>query len=342
VKNSTCVALLAAAVAAAGTVSCSYPTLVVPQVSRTDPARTVEAGEKPAVAVDSPAGSVSLSAKEGKEVTVVAERRGPTEADLDRITVAVEKAADGTVAVGWTATGEKSRLSVSFTITAPKECVLAVKTGAGSVAADGFTKGIRVLTGGGSVKTKGVLGDLALESGAGSVEVSDARGAVTVKTGGGPIRIADAAGDLRLESAAGSIEVVCGSGKVDAKTGGGRIEVKGRAGDLSVESAAGSVEVAGAQGRVQARTGGGSVRVEGDLRGECLARSAAGSIEVRLPENSSLVVDGRTEAGSIETEFPMTVEGKVPPRTVSGTLGDGKGGTLRIETGGGSIEIRKR
>jgi hypothetical protein len=308
VKTRLSAAFFAAAALAAAACDAS-PVLAfsLSQVERVEPAVRVEAGEKPALAVDSPAGSVTLVADlEGKECVVTATKRAPAEADLDRIKVKVEKGADGTVNVGWTAEGDRKGLSVSFAIVAPKGSAVSIATGAGSVEAESFEKGIRIRTGSGSVTTKYVVGDLA------------------------------------LETRAGSIDVMCGSGKVNAKTGAGSVQVRGRDGDLDVESAAGSIEILNARGSVRAQTGAGSVKVEGSLQGDCVAKSSAGAVEVRIPEKSSLVVEGKTNAGSIETDFDLKVEGKTTTRTVSGTLGDGKGGTLKVETGAGSIEIRKR
>jgi len=44
--------------------------------------------------------------------------------------------------------------------------------------------------------------------------------------------------------------------------------------------------------------------------------------------------------GSIETDFPLTVTGRLGPRRVTGTIGNG-GRRLALETVNGSIRLRK-
>ncbi len=326
---------------------CNVPsttiTIVTGQVSRTEPVRVLPAGGSPTISVNSPAGPIHVKA--GDTAKVEAVLHAPTEADLDRIQIDVgglSFSGVDTITIDWTAVGDPSNLSVTFTITAPKGTFLDLKTGVGSIEVEGFERGLVASTGGGSITVRRTAGDLRLHTGVGTVEVKGAKGTVSAETGGGSIEVADAVGDLRLESSVGTITVTCGTGKVEAKTGGGSVTVRERPGDLAVESKVGTIDVVGAQGSVRAQTGGGSVTVEGDLRGDCLVRSSVGPVEVRLPAAASLTVEGRTETGSVETDFPLALEGKIATRSVRGKIGDGTGGTLRVETGGGSLEIRKR
>lgn len=345
-------AILAAALLAA---ACGRQSSIVinlpggPGATRAEPVRTLPAGREPAVVLESHAGSVTLRAAppaaDGTPapVTVEATLHATEEKDLDRIRVRAESDGDGTVSIGWDVTeGSRNNLSVSFVVTAPPGSAPSIRTGAGSVEAEGFAKGLAARTGGGSIEVRKVEGDLALESGAGSIEVGGGKGALTAKTGGGSLKAADRAGDLRLESAAGTIKVAGGAGRVEAATGGGSIAVEGRAGDLLLETRAGTVDVSGAKGAVRAKSGGGSVSVEGDLSGECRAESSAGSVKVRIPASASLVVEGGTQAGSVETDLPLSVEGKYAAKTLRGTLGDGKGGTLTVRSGAGSVSVGSR
>jgi len=347
-RNIVLVGLLVAAAGCSrgprGGASYTNVTISVPAgaTTRAQPTRTLQVGASPDVRVDSPAGTVALRGGDEGAVVVEAVLHGPTEADLDRIRVEVAQEDGDAVRLGWSAEGDRSGLAVAFTVTAPAASRLDVRTRVGSITADGFRGGLLARTGGGTLEATGVTGDLDLETGAGPVEVREGHGAVRVETGGGVIDVVDTTGELRLRSGAGSIDVRGGQGSVHARTGGGVIAVRDRSGDLDVESGAGSVDIVGAAGALRAETGGGTIEIDGRLSGECTVRTGAGSDTMRLPADASLVVDGRTDAGGISTDFPLRVDGKFARKTVDGTLGDGSGGTLHIETGGGSLEVRKR
>jgi DUF4097 and DUF4098 domain-containing protein YvlB len=143
----------------------------------------------------------------------------------------------------------------------------------------------------------------------------------------------------RLTSGAGSVRASGFEGGLEARSGAGSIAVEGVRGDLRLETSAGSIRVQGADGAVVARSGAGSIDVAGTLRGTCSLETDAGSVEAALPLDSRLKVDGSTGAGSVRTDFPLAVTGKYAARGLSGTLGDGTGGTLRMRSDAGSITL---
>jgi hypothetical protein len=72
------------------------------------------------------------------------------------------------------------------------------------------------------------------------------------------------------------------------------------------------------------------------------ARSGKGDVELTLPADASVTVDGRTHNGDIVSDFPLTINGE-ESKTVSGRIGAGVGkvslvadvGDLRIKKGSG-------
>jgi hypothetical protein len=109
-----------------------------------------------------------------------------------------------------------------------------------------------------------------------------------------------------------------------------------------LESGAGSIEVQGFESGLKAETGAGSVEIEGRPGGDCSLVTSAGSVQVTLPSDSRLKIEARTSAGSARSDFPLRVEGEPGSRGLSGTLGDGSEGTLRIETSAGSVRVRSK
>ncbi|HEX4459488.1 MAG TPA: DUF4097 family beta strand repeat-containing protein [Polyangia bacterium] len=155
--------------------------------------------------------------------------------------------------------------SVDFRITAPADAKIDVRTGGGQVDARGFSGGIHVDTGGGSILIADSRGELNLRTGGGSVDVRHVAGSVDIETGGGTIKVDGAlSGKNRLETGGGSIHVcIPGDSRlnVDAETGGGsanndfglrtdedRQSFRGRIGD-------------GNAGSLDMRTGGGSIHL---------------------------------------------------------------------------------
>ncbi len=65
-----------------------------------------------------------------------------------------------------------------------------------------------------------------------------------------------------------------------------------------------------------------------------------GGITLELPDDLSCEVRVTVANGRISSEFPLTIEGRVTPRKLKGTIGSG-GGTLVARTVNGGVEIRR-
>ena len=96
----------------------------------------------------------------------------------------------------------------------------------------------------------------------------------------------------------------------------------------------------GANGKVVAETMLGAVDVAGRLSGACRLHSGNGTVTVTLPADSRLKIKASTGTGAITNAFGLPVEG-FGPRTCSGKIGDGSGGSLRVETMVGAISLNK-
>jgi hypothetical protein len=145
---------------------------------------------------------------------------------------------------------------------------------------------------------------------------------------------------LDLHTGAGSIEVGSFRSGAKARTGAGSVKVFRTTGDLAIQTGAGSIKVVDLDGSIDLESGAGSVHASGRPAGKSRIQTGAGSIEVDLPEDVSLTVEGRTDAGSATSDFAsIRANGKFAAKTLSGVLGDGGGGTLDLDTDAGSIRI---
>lgn len=131
-----------------------------------------------------------------------------------------------------------------------------------------------------------------------------------------------------------------GTGRIE--TTNGRIEVEGTAGALDLSSTNGGIKVVRSEGAVKASTTNGSIQAELTrvAEGRDLGFSSTnGGVTVRLPRDARLSVDAATTNGGIDSDFDL--EGGDSRRgRLTGDL-NGGGGTLRIRTTNGSVNIER-
>jgi DUF4097 and DUF4098 domain-containing protein YvlB len=149
-------------------------------------------------------------------------------------------------------------------------------------------------------------------------------GKARLHTGDGEIRVTGLKGDLNVETGDGRVEFDGVDGKVHAHTGDGRIQAKGRFDSLQLETG---------DGRIEAEVlGGSNIGTGWELR------TGDGSVQLNLPEKFAADLELHTSDGHITLDMPVTVQGKYDSNRIEGKL-NGGGGSLRIETGDGSIRI---
>jgi len=63
-------------------------------------------------------------------------------------------------------------------------------------------------------------------------------------------------------------------------------------------------------------------------------------VVVEMPDDLGAEVSMSTTNGSVSTEFPATVQGRLSPRRLTLTLGDGSR-RVRMHTTNGNVELRR-
>lgn len=169
-------------------------------------------------------------------------------------------------------------------------------------------KRILVALAAGAIDARNVAGDLYLDTGSGNVEARAIGGAtLSIDTGSGDVTVADA--EVR------EVEVDTGSGNVTLlglRTG--RVGVDTGSGDVTVETAAGSASIG-----VDTGSGDVTVSVPADYAGE-----------VRLETNS----------GRMTTELPITLLRRSDDE-IAGRIGEGGSARIEVDTGSGDIRIHR-
>ena len=205
-------------------------------------------------------------------------------------------------------------------------------------------KRVALTVGVGDVGAQGVAADLRLRTGSGSVDATDVRGDVEVDTGSGSVTVAGARGGVRVDTGSGSVTLRDVEGPaLEVDTGSGNVRASGvRVRAVVVDTGSGSVRLDGvAAPDVRVDTGSGSVEITllqdaDNLRVD----TGSGSVTVYAPADLGGHVELDTGSGSLDVDFPMQMTTARRTRLV-GTVGDGRG-TIRIDTGSGSIKLLRR
>jgi len=163
-------------------------------------------------------------------------------------------------------------------------------------------------------------------------------------SGNGDVSVSAAAAEANVSSGNGRVRVVGVTGRVDASSGNGEVSVDNAGGPVRASSGNGDVTIGTVNGPVNASSGNGDIRVSMERltgTGDMEFSSGNGRIEVMVPSDFSADVEASTGNGRVTTDFPITIQGRLTPTRLRGTIGNG-GRRLRMSTGNGSMEIRKR
>jgi DUF4097 and DUF4098 domain-containing protein YvlB len=152
------------------------------------------------------------------------------------------------------------------------------------------------------------------------------QGRVNLHTGDGGIELADFNGEMDLNSGDGGEEIHHVAGRLRAGTGDGHITADGRFDALNLKTG---------DGRLDVRATAGS-----QIADEWMLHTGDGSVDLELPDNIAADLYLHTGDGHIDVSLPMTTEGRTKPNDVHGKL-NGGGKTISVQTGDGSINLRK-
>lgn len=166
---------------------------------------------------------------------------------------------------------------------------------------------VRIVTGNGAISMERVGGEVEATTGNGRVRVSGTDGRVRVTTGNGAIDVTDATASVRASTGNGDVTVVTTDGPVEARSGNGDIDV-----------------------RISA------LRAREDMS----FSTGSGSVRLTLPANYNGELHASTGNGAMRSEFDLKVHGRIDPRRIRATIGEG-GPMLRLSTGNGSVQVRK-
>jgi hypothetical protein len=212
-----------------------------------------------------------------------------------------------------------------LTIRVPAGQSLAVYQAVGEVSASDVNGDLRLDTHSAPVTATNITGDLVVDVGSGWVEVSGVQGSANLDTGSGSVKVTDVRGDyLRVDTGSGSVTATTVSvSSLEIDTGSGDVNVtRATASDVGIDTGSGSVDL----------------ELTAESR-DISIDTGSGTVTVTLPSSYGATVDIETGSGGIDLDFPVQVR-RFERDHVYGTIGDGSG-SLQIDTGSGSVRIRK-
>jgi hypothetical protein len=132
--------------------------------------------------------------------------------------------------------------------------------------------------------------------------------------------------------------------RADLRTVNGAVEVRGATAEVVARTTNGSIRAESEGGPVSARTVNGSIdarmRAVGDAR-DLDFSTTNGSVTVEMPAALGAEVEMSTVNGRVNTEFPVTVSGRIDPKHLRATIGNGGGPRVRLRTVNGSVDLRR-
>lgn len=196
----------------------------------------------------------------------------------------------------------------------------------------------------GDVEARGVDSDLRLDGVSGRITVREIRGSVGIDTGSGAVEVVDVEGDrLHVDTGSGSVRLTgIRADQVHVDTGSGRVsgnDISGR--EMRFDTGSGGIGLDAVSATdLRLDTGSGSIELAltGDVRSADLD-TGSGSVTLLLPEDLGAELDVETGSGGIDFDFPITVVRAGRDHLV-GRIGDGEG-RIRVETGSGSVRLRR-
>lgn len=122
----------------------------------------------------------------------------------------------------------------------------------------------------------------------------------------------------------------------------GDVTVSGLSANSSISTVDGNIRVEGrAPEQVNTVDGDIEILASGSLPTVMRYTTVDGGVSLTLPSNAGFDINASSIDGGLDSDFPITVQGRWGPRSMRGTVGDGRT-RIRITTVDGEVAIRRR
>ena len=272
--------------------------------------RQIQAAGVDQLTIQNVAGTISVTGGNGRDVVIVATKRGDPAA-RDQVEVEIDERGSR-IEIQTRSRRRRGRVAVDFEIQVPRQIDVSAESVSGDI----------VLT--------GITGVVRAETVSGGLEASELAALAQITSISGDIVLTDVSSQaLEIESVSGSLRATgVPVRRLDVSTVSGAVTLEG-------------VECADADLRSMS----GTLRYEGALvaDGRYELQSHSGEIALSVPEGSAFDLDASSLSGTIQSELPITTQGTGGRgrRTLRGRVAAG-GARVDLMTYSGDISIEAR
>lgn len=182
----------------------------------------------------------------------------------------------------------------------------------------------------GELRCTGSLGACRLKTAYGDITL-DRSTAAFLDTAYGDVTVHHVEGDTMVTSGSGDIRITEIEGKAMIKNSNAATWIGDATGELHINSANGDITVDRARAAINARTAYGSIKIGEMARGELVADTAQGTLEIGIPEGTAAWLDVGSVWGSVRNDLTTAPGPAESDETVQ----------VRARTGYGDIVIRR-
>ncbi|HKF47660.1 MAG TPA: DUF4097 family beta strand repeat-containing protein [Terracidiphilus sp.] len=314
------------------------------------------------VDIENPRGDVSVTSGDGLNVQVNAHEIAFADNETQAKKIFDAEAAHVTVSGGTVLVKSAGHSSgrVNLTVIVPKSAQMTVNAGHGDVTAAGLGNGATVTAGHGDIHLSAIngsvqvhfstdkgdfsahqiTGDITADGRCNDLTLSEVKGKITMN--------GDIFGEAHMENLAGPVhlhtsvtDLQFGELPGDMTLNDDDLRVTESKGPVRVITHSKNVELTQIYGEthVEDRDGNISISPAGNYTVEATSKSGHGDVELTLPPNASVTVDGNTRNGDILTDFPLAISGE-EGKTVTGKIGAGTAKVV-LSTDVGDLNIKK-
>jgi hypothetical protein len=236
---------------------------------------------------------------------------------------------------------------VRYEIGVPREADLDLYTHNGGINVIGVEGAVEAETWSGNIDLQDTMGPAKLYASSGSIRIMGLDGAVEAASGSGAISVEGSSGHANLRTTNGDIKILSSDAIVRARSYAGDIEVQGECAGVDLQTVTGDVRASFSDGcgrvkpvNIVAISQKGSLFLEVAARSAIIdAEAVEGSIDLGLSSEFAGSLEAGTQRGAMTCDLAMVMDLKTS-KLLTGHLGEGGAGRVKVQTFGGDIHIR--
>lgn len=177
----------------------------------------------------------------------------------------------------------------------------------------------------------------------GDIEIGSLKGNVMARTSGGDMKFAKIDGEIDASTSGGDIHLEEGTARAKLHTSGGDIHVARAGGPTSVSTSGGDIVLQSVEELLEAHTSGGDINatITGPIKQDTALGTSGGEVVVHVKKGLGFHLDASTSGGEVDASgLTLTIEkGGMGKHRLVGAV-NGGGPNLKLRSSGGDITVR--